>query len=42
MTKLNFVENAEAIYEKSISSTPRLFRHNTLDGLTELLLERFG
>ena len=23
-------------------TTPRLFRHNTRDGLTELLLERFG
>lgn len=42
MTTLNFVENAEAIYEKSISATPRLFRSNTRDGLTELLLERYG
>lgn len=42
MPKLNFVENAEAIYEKSISATPRLFRSNTRDGLTQLLLDAYG
>lgn len=42
MTKLNFTENAEAIYEKSISATPLPFRKTTKNGLTELLLERFG
>ena len=34
--------NAEAVYDKSISSTPRLFRHYTRDGLNELLMERYG
>jgi hypothetical protein len=34
--------NAEAIYEKSISATPFLFRHHTRDGLDALLMERFG
>ena len=38
----NFVESAEAIYEKSISSTPLPFRKNTKDGLNALLHERFG
>lgn len=40
--KFNFTGNAEAIYDKSISSTPLPFRKNTRDGLTGLLLERFG
>jgi hypothetical protein len=42
MTTLNFVENAEAIYKKSISATPLPFRKITKDGLTQLLLDRFG
>ncbi len=42
MTKLNFTENAEAIYDKSISATPLLFRHYTRKGLTALLLEKYG
>lgn len=37
-----FEENAEAIYNKSIDATPRLFRGNTRDGLNKILLERFG
>ena len=42
MAKLNFTENAEAIYEKSISATPLPFRKNTRNGLTQLLLDKFG
>jgi len=42
MATLNFVENAEAIYNKSISATPILFRSNTREGLTQLLLDQFG
>lgn len=42
MANFNWVENAEAIYEKSISATPFPFRKNTRNGLTELLMERFG
>jgi len=42
MTKLNFTENAEAIFEKSVSATPLPFRKTTKNGLTELLLEKFG
>lgn len=42
MPKLNFVENAEAIFEKSVSATPLPFRKTTKNGLTELLLEKFG
>jgi hypothetical protein len=42
MTTLNFTETARAIYEKSISATPLPFRKSTKDGLTQLLVERFG
>lgn len=42
MANFNWVENAEAIYEKSISATPLPFRSTTKNGLTALLLERFG
>lgn len=42
MPDFKWVENAEAIYEKSISATPFLFRNNTRNGLNELLLERYG
>lgn len=42
MPTLNFIENAEAIYEKSISATPVLFRANTREGLTQLLLDKYG
>ncbi|MGI9343858.1 MAG: hypothetical protein ACR2QV_13550 [Gammaproteobacteria bacterium] len=42
MAKFNFVENAEAIYEKSISATPFPFRKSTQNGLDELLMDRFG
>jgi hypothetical protein len=38
----NFTENAQAVFDKSISSTPLPFRKNTRDGLTQLLLERYG
>jgi len=37
-----FVGNAEAIYDKSISATPFLFRSYTRDGLNKLLMEQFG
>lgn len=42
MPTLNFTENAEAIYEKSIEATPKLFRKNTREGLTQLLLDKYG
>jgi len=42
MAKFNWAENAEAIYEKSISATPFPFRNITRNGLIELLMERFG
>jgi hypothetical protein len=42
MAKLNFKENAEAIFDKSVSATPLPFRSNTKNGLTKLLIEQFG
>ena len=42
MPKLNFTENAEAIFDKSVSATPLPFRKTTKNGLTELLLEKYG
>jgi hypothetical protein len=42
MPNFQFTENAQAIYDKSIDATPRLFRGNTRDGLNKILMERFG
>ena len=42
MTQFNFKENAKAIFEKSISSTPVLFRKQVKNGLVALLLEHYG
>jgi hypothetical protein len=42
MAKFNWAENAEAIYEKSISATPFPFRKIMRNGLDELLMEHFG
>ena len=42
MAQFNFQQNAEAIYEKSISATPILFRKQVKNGLIELLLEHYG
>lgn len=42
MAQFNWAENAEAIYEKSIAATPFPFRKNTRNGLTKLLMDRFG
>ena len=42
MAEFNFVENAEAIYEKSISATPFPMRSMVKRGLTELLQEHYG
>jgi hypothetical protein len=42
MSKLNFTENAEAIFNKSVSATPLPFRSTTKNGLTKLLLDHFG
>ena len=42
MPNFNWVENAQAIYEKSISATPFPFRRTTQNGLDELLMDRFG
>ena len=42
MAKLNFKENAEAIYDKSISATPLPFRGVVRSGLTKLLADKYG
>ncbi len=42
MTQFNFQENAKAIFEKSISSTPVLFRKRVKNGLVALLLKQYG
>ena len=42
MPNFTWEENAQAIYDKSISATPRLFRGNTRNGLDKILMERFG
>jgi len=42
MPKFKWNGNAEAIYDKSISATPFLFRHHTRNGLNKLLMDRFG
>jgi len=42
MPNFKWAGNAEAIYDKSISATPFLFRHNTRDGLNKILMERYG
>ena len=42
MTQFNFQENAKAIFEKCISSTPVLFRKRVKKGLVALLLEHYG
>jgi hypothetical protein len=42
MPNFKFIENAEAIYEKSISSTPFPFRKTMKNGLIELLMEQYG
>lgn len=40
--KFKWNGNAEAIYDKSISATPFLFRHHTRNGLNKLLMAKFG
>lgn len=42
MANFKWIENAEAIYDKSISATPFPFRKTVRNGLDELLMERFG
>ena len=42
MRQLNFKENAEAIFDKSVSATPFPFRKLMKNGLIELLLVKFG
>jgi len=42
MATFKWAENAEAIFDKSISATPFPFRNNTRNGLVKLLMERFG
>jgi hypothetical protein len=42
MPDFKWVENAEAIYKKSISATPLPFRKYTRNGLDKLLLDQFG
>lgn len=42
MPNFKWEGNAQAIYDKSISATPFLFRSFTRDGLNKLLMEQFG
>lgn len=42
MPNFNFQENAEAIFDKSISSTPFPFRKTVKNGLIELLMDNYG
>jgi len=42
MPSFKWVENAEAVYDKSISSTPFPFRNTTRTGLDQLLMDKFG
>lgn len=42
MPDFKWAENAEAIYNKSVSATPFPFRKTMRDGLNKLLMERFG
>lgn len=42
MAKLNFKENSEAIFKKSVSATPLPFRGVVKSGLTKLLLDEYG
>jgi hypothetical protein len=42
MPNFKWVENAEAVYDKSISSTPFPFRNTTRNGLDQLLMDKFG
>jgi hypothetical protein len=42
MPTFKFTGNAQAIYDKSISATPFLFRNNTRDGLNQILMEKYG
>lgn len=42
MPNFNWGPNAQAVYDKSIEATPRLFRSNTRDGLNKILSERYG
>lgn len=42
MPKFKWIENAEAVYEKTISATPFPFRRTTKNGLDELLMDQFG
>jgi len=41
MPQFKFQENAKAIFEKCISSTPVLFRKQVKNGLVALLLEHY-
>jgi hypothetical protein len=40
--EFKWVENAQAVYEKSISATPFPFRKSTQKGLDQLLMDNFG
>lgn len=42
MPNFKWAGNAQAIYDKSISSTPFLFRSATRDGLNKALMESYG
>lgn len=41
MTEFNFVENAEAIFDKSVSATPFPMRSMVKKGMTKLLQEHY-
>ena len=42
MPSFNFQQNAQAIFDKSVSSTPFPFRKTVKNGMVELLVERYG
>jgi len=42
MSQFKFQENAEAIFEKSVSATPFPFRKTMKQGLIDLLIEHYG
>jgi len=42
MTDFNFVENAEAIFDKSVSATPLPFRGTVKSGMIKILEDSYG
>jgi len=42
MTEFNFVENAQAIFDKSVSATPLPFRSTVKNGMIKILKNTYG